>query len=329
MPPRHDSEWFSRQVICWQELKRCCKEYYTQLSRTDAATAAMASAPDCGDLWKDMLKTWSSLNPEECSSVSASSYPPTVLTRQLAVLWDMLSTWAVISPLQIGHSAKLRPVLWRAVFRPMLLHLESCKLVFLAKYEQAEGHREGATSRQQKATFSVAEILSQRALSFLTDKWESAMRVDATEATTDTVSGLGCPSGLINGSSGDDLYDAIHADLILRGVCPTGLAGKYWIATIFGQCPHGRCVTQLALMQIVTHTSHMVEYSTWPIAYTCSLIESIVSVVSKTETAGATPASSRSVIHTIQEKSIADMCVLNGGTDKRRFLQSAAANCLC
>lgn len=302
----------SREIaseVSLTSLRETCDIYTQMLSAVVPRPACHAASADC--LLSTIISTWRALSHAECADRSASSYPSSDDSKELFYMWDMFSSWAVISPLRIVHAARPHVAIWKTVIRPTLLHLESCRLVFQTKHQES-----APSSSHGPPTLRMSDVLSQRALKFLTADWTDMIPVEE--------EGLRVfPNQLLSGATGDALYDAIHADLIMHGIWPSGSASKYWTSYLLSQCMSGSALTQIALIQVVTNCSHMLEYSTWPVAYTCSLIETAVSTATKKE---ASPSLASAMI-AMRQQAVEEMCRVSG-VDKRLLLQLAGANCV-
>jgi hypothetical protein len=309
------------EEVSLSSLNLLCMQYNQLMSR--ATPRPPCNAASATLLISSILSKWQSLSHMECADRAASSYPSTVDNRELFHLWDMVTSWSVVSPLSIAEACKPHVAMWKTAIRPTLLHIESCRLVFLTKnMEKASTSATAAHASYSPshggATLRMSDVLSQRALAFLSASDWSDMLPAQQEENTRVF-----PAQLITGSSGDALFDAIQADLILHGILPSGCASKYWASFLFSQCMSGSLATQICLVQAVTNCSHMLEYSTWPVAYTCSLIETVVAGAAKKEASQ----SLSDAMTAMRQQATEDMCRIKG-VDKRSLLQLAAVNCL-
>jgi hypothetical protein len=186
--------------------------------------------------------------------------------------WDAYSCWGVLSPLEIPHrcisSSKL--LAWRQIFRSPLLHMESCRLVFLLKCSAKIAFPSPTTAY----TIRIQQLLSPKSIQLL-------------ELCTGPVSSsLLRPASLLQADSGDEIFNRIQASFKRSGVIPFGssaaagpVAGMYWICFLLLHCNSGESALRFATLEMARNSLSFVEYTSWPLTYIASLLESLSSAI--------------------------------------------------
>jgi hypothetical protein len=223
----------------------------------------------------------------QCSSSSLlSAVMDTVQASSPSIsqsnFWDVYSCWGVLSPLEIPHrcSSSSKIPTWRLVFRSPLLHMESCRLVFLLKCSAKI-----ASSPNTTYTIRIRQLLSPKSIQLL-------------ELCTGPVSSsLLRPSSLLQADSGDEFFNQIQSRFRRNGVIPFAsaaatagpgpVAGMYWICFLLLHCSSGEAALRFATLEMARNSLSFVEYSSWPLTFIASLLESLSSAT----TAGAAPES--------------------------------------
>mmetsp|Transcript_7254 Transcript_7254/g.10790 ORF Transcript_7254/g.10790 Transcript_7254/m.10790 type:complete len:628 (+) Transcript_7254:98-1981(+) len=232
-----------------------CRERLSSLSSIGAATGVFRAA--CSEASADsaLLNTLTACCEPDGIQVH-TSFPIGQHTSATVCFWDMYTSWAVISPQRIISTSITQISTWENSIRPNLIHIESCRLVYLAKQGQGSLACTG---------IKASDLMTDKGMSLL------CKLVGASNTMSQPY-----PLQVSKAETEDSIFNAIQQYLLCAGVIPYGIAGKYWMSFLISTCPSAAALLQTAIMEVVRNCIHNVEYSTWPIAYVLSLIESTV-----------------------------------------------------
>lgn len=185
--------------------------------------------------------------------------------------WDIYCCWGILSPLEILIQCRQLTTfdltIWNTQFRPQLLHMESCRLVFLFKSPLIISKKKKIMATTSSFTIRIQQLLSEKCNNFL-------KQCNGTSFVT-----IIRPESLINGKTGDKIFDKIQNKFKIHGIIPSGSFGAYWICFLLIYSSNGQSALQIATMEIARNCLCLIEYNSWPLTYLASLIESLSNTI--------------------------------------------------
>jgi hypothetical protein len=251
--------------VNWAALEEAVASYRTRFLAEETILCERASLVEA----LDKLSQSATIRP----------HPPS-LCHQLARFWELLSSWGGLSPLEIlpvcgrhSNSSPSKTQIWRTLLRPHLLHMESCRIVFLLRCPSAKAP-EGSPS--PSFAIRLQQLLSAKPLQLLR----------ACVGPPPSSTALLRPANLLQADSGDERFDEIQARFRRSGAMPFGPSGAYWVCFLLLHCSSGHAALQLATLAMARNSLSFAEYSSWPVTYIASLLESLSAAVLNSATAG-------------------------------------------
>lgn len=248
----------SERDVNWSSLSRAVSDYSAKFLHSEYQPIQLLECNSSALLSVVLDTLFSSSNPSQL--VLQSNF------------WDVYSCWGVISPLEIPYrclSSSKIPI-WRQIFRSPVLQMESCRIVFLLKCSVK------ITSDSPKTAYAVRiqQLLSAKSIRLL-------------ERCIGPVnSSLLRPALLLQADSGDEVFNRIQSLFRRSGVIPFSspsgpgpVAGMYWICFLLLHCSSGESALRFATLEMAKNSLSFVEYSSWPLTYIASLLESISSAI--------------------------------------------------